>query len=54
MWTKGWIRSFMAAFRSPLGRTLLLAAYYVAIIAILVIMYGRGNLASTEFIYQGF
>jgi len=32
----------------------LLAVYYVAIILLLVVLYGEGNLGSTEFVYQGF
>jgi len=51
---KGLIRSIAAASRSPLGRLVLLTAYYLAIIAALIIMYGRGDISSTDFVYQGF
>ncbi len=51
---KRWMRSITAAFRSPWGRTLLLSAYYLAIILGLILMYGRGKLTNTNFIYQGF
>ena len=54
MWIKGWIRSIMAACRNPLGRILLITAYYLIIIAALVVLYGRGDISSTDFIYQGF
>ena len=54
MWIKDWIRSITATFRSPLGRTLLMSAYYLAIIAALLAMYGKGDLSSTDFVYQGF
>ena len=54
MWTRGLMRSITAACRNPWGRVLLLAAYYLAIILILIVMYGRGDISSTEFIYQGF
>ncbi len=54
MSTKGLMRSITAFFHSPLGRTLLLSAYYFAIIAALIALYGKGNFSSTEFVYQGF
>jgi hypothetical protein len=40
--------------RSPVGRVLLLTVYYLAIIVALIVMYGRGDLSSTKFVYQGF
>ena len=46
--------SIIAAFRSPLGRVALLTAYYVAIIGLLVVLYGKGDFGATEFVYQGF
>lgn len=51
---KGLTTSIIAAFRSPLGRVALLAAYYVVIILLLVVMYGEGDIGSTDFVYQGF
>ena len=51
---KGLIRSITAASRSPLGNVLLLTAYYLAIIAALVLMYGEGDISATDFVYQGF
>jgi hypothetical protein len=40
--------------RSPLGRLVLLTLYYFAIIVGLILLYGKGQLTPTEFIYQGF
>lgn len=48
------MKSIIAFFRSPLGRVILLSAYYLAIIAGLVVLYGKGNFSATEFVYQGF
>ena len=47
-------RSIMASFTSPMGRALLLLLYYLAIIAGLVLLYGRGNFTAPKFIYQEF
>jgi hypothetical protein len=46
--------SIIAAFRSPIGRLGLLTAYYLAIILLLVLLYGEGDLGATDFVYQGF
>jgi hypothetical protein len=46
--------SIIAVFRSPLGRVTLLTAYYVAIILLLVVLYGEGDFGATDFVYQGF
>lgn len=51
---RGLMTSIIAAFRSPLGRVALLTAYYVAIIGLLVVLYGKGDFGATEFVYQGF
>jgi hypothetical protein len=48
------IASSTAAFLRPLGRVLLLSIYYLAIIAALIFLYGKGNLTPTDFVYQGF
>ncbi|MFH1185266.1 MAG: teichoic acid D-Ala incorporation-associated protein DltX [Chloroflexota bacterium] len=32
----------------------MLTAYYLAILAALILMYGQGDFSSTEFVYQGF
>lgn len=54
MWINGLIRSIMGSFRSPLGRMLLLTAYYLAILAAMVALYGKGDFSSGGFVYQGF
>jgi len=54
MWINGLIKSIMGSFRSPLGRILLLTAYYVLIVAALVALYGKGDFSSAGFVYQGF
>jgi hypothetical protein len=35
-------------------RVILLTTYYLLIAAGLVLLYGKGNLTATDFIYQGF
>ena len=38
----------------PRARPVVLALYYLAIIAVLVAMYGRGNFETPEFVYAEF
>ena len=38
----------------PRARPALLALYYLAIIGVLVAMYGRGNFETPEFVYAEF
>jgi hypothetical protein len=38
----------------PRARTALLVCYYLAIIGTLLVMYGRGNFETPEFVYQEF
>jgi hypothetical protein len=38
----------------PRERLLLLTLYYLAVIAALLVMYGRGNFETPEFVYQEF
>ena len=54
MWIKGLMRSITERCRSPLCGVLLLSAYYLLIIIGLMLMYGKGELRSADFIYQGF
>lgn len=54
MWIRRWTGSITAAYRSPLGRVILLALYYSAIILGLILLYGNGSLTPTGFVYQGF
>ncbi len=45
---------FTAIYLNPWGRLVLLTLYYLAIIAGLILLYGRGDFVPHEFIYQGF
>jgi hypothetical protein len=54
MWIKRWMRSIMDLYNNPIGRVVLLTLYYLAIIAALILMYGKGNFSTPKFIYQGF
>ncbi len=54
MWIKRLMRFFTGVYNNPTGRVVLLTLYYLAIIAGLIIMYGRGNFSTPKFIYQGF
>jgi hypothetical protein len=38
----------------PRLRVAALAAYYLAIIAGLIVLYGRGDFSTPSFVYQGF
>jgi len=38
----------------PRGRLVLMTIYYLAVIATLLAMYGRGNFETPEFVYQEF
>ena len=52
------MRNFADIFRAiaarPLLRGVLLTIYYLAIIAGLVWLYGRGDFSTAPFVYQGF
>jgi len=48
------MNSFMAIYTNPAGHVALLTLYYLAILAGLIIMYGRGNFTTPKFVYQGF
>ena len=48
------MRSITDIYTSPLGHGILLTLYYLAIIAGLVLMYGKGDFSTPKFIYQGF
>ncbi len=43
-----------AFFEKPAVRQALLVLYYFGIIAGLIYMYGRGDLSTPPFVYQGF
>ena len=48
------MRSITGFYTNPLGHGILLTLYYLAIIAGLVLMYGKGDFSTPRFIYQGF
>jgi hypothetical protein len=48
------MRFIMGFYANPLGYGILLALYYLAIIAGLIWMYGKGDFSTPRFIYQGF
>jgi hypothetical protein len=44
----------MTAFRDKRFRLVIQAVYYLLIIAVLVVMYGKGDFSTPPFIYQNF
>jgi hypothetical protein len=54
MWINRLKKFFTALYNNPAWRVVFLTLYYLAIIAGLIIMYGRGNFTTPKFIYQGF
>ena len=55
MWIKRSTRFIMDLYTNHLWfRTTLLTLYYLAIIAGLIIMYGKGDFSTPKFVYQGF
>jgi hypothetical protein len=51
---KQWINFFMTASANPWVRTGVLTLYYLAIVIVLILMYGRGDFSTPAFVYQGF
>ena len=49
-----WTASINAFFSNPWVRGIFLVLYYLAIIAGLILLYGKGDFSTPEFIYQGF
>ena len=54
MINRHWISSITSFLSNPWVRGIFLVLYYLAIIAGLILMYGKGNFSTPEFIYQGF
>ena len=52
--TKRLMAFFTGVYRNSWGHVLLLGLYYLAIIVGLVLLYGRGEFISNNFVYQGF
>ncbi len=47
-------RSSMTPSNSPRARRVMLVLYYLAILIALVLLYGRGDFSTPDFVYQGF
>ncbi len=54
MWIKRLMNFFTDLYAKPGARVVLLTLYYLAIIAGLILMYGKGNFTTPKFVYQGF
>lgn len=54
MWIKRLTHFFTVAYTNPTVKIVLFTLYYLAIIAGLILMYGKGNFATPKFVYQGF
>lgn len=54
MWIKRLTTFFTDAYTNPKIKATLLVLYYLAIIAGLIIMYGKGDFSTVKFVYQGF
>jgi len=54
MWIKRLTTFFTDAYNNPSTKTILLVLYYLAIIAGLIAMYGKGDFSTAKFVYQGF
>jgi integral membrane sensor domain MASE1 len=54
MLTKHLTKFFTGIYHNPWGRVIVLSIYYLAIIVGLILLYGKGQLASSDFVYQGF
>ena len=52
--TRSWTTSITAVCANRWVRGAALTVYYLAIIAGLVALYGKGDFSSPKFIYQGF
>ena len=49
-----WMSSFTGIFTNPWVHGMLLTLYYLAILAGLIWLYGKGNFTAPKYIYQGF
>ena len=45
---------FTTIYTNPWGHVIILTIYYLAIIAGLVVLYGKGDFSTPDFVYQGF
>ncbi len=54
MFIKRWMPFIITTFNNPYLRGFITLIYYLAIIAALIAMYGKGDFSTPPFIYQGF
>jgi len=54
MKNRSWTPHILSFFANPWVRGVFLVLYYLAIIAGLILMYGKGDFSTPSFIYQGF
>ncbi len=54
MWIKRWTTFITAVSLNPGWHGLILGLYYLAILAGLILLYGKGNFSTPPFVYQGF
>jgi hypothetical protein len=54
MMVERWVLALRALAARPLVRSGMLLLYYLAILAGLILLYGRGDFSTPRFIYQGF
>ena len=54
MINRHWTAHITSFFSNPWVRGIFLVLYYLAIIAGLLLMYGKGNFSTPAFVYQGF
>ena len=54
MSTWHWMQSLKAITSNPWVRYFLLTLYYLAIVAGLILLYGKGDFSTPPFVYQGF
>ncbi len=54
MSTRPWMLFFITSLNRPIVRAVLLFFFYLAIIAGLIILYGKGDFSAPPYIYQGF
>ena len=54
MWTRRWMLFITGILTDPIFRGITLTLYYLLIILGLILLYGKGDFSTPEFIYQGF
>ncbi len=54
MINRPWMAHLIVFFANPWVHSTLLLIFYLAIIAGLIILYGKGDFSTPSFIYQGF